>query len=100
MILQLKSLLIIFFIVNIVDCIVSEWEVWTECSKTCGNGTKARARQVLTPAANDGRKCSSLTESSVCNEISCSSKCFVTKDLKIIQCNIKLIIIQKSNTNH
>ena len=64
----------ILFIINLVDCVVSEWEVWTECSKSCGKGTKTRDRQVLIPAANDGRECSSLTESSVCNEISCSSK--------------------------
>ena len=37
-----------------VDCVVSDWGGFSRCSVTCGDGTKARTRSVITPTANGG----------------------------------------------
>ena len=40
-------------ILNLVPCPKQLWGVWgswSECSQTCGNGTKVRARDCYTPA--------------------------------------------------
>ncbi|XP_068740832.1 A disintegrin and metalloproteinase with thrombospondin motifs adt-1-like isoform X4 [Montipora capricornis] len=41
----------------------SEWSGWTDCSVTCGNGTKSRARNCDNPAPiAGGRHCKGLSE--------------------------------------
>ncbi|XP_068693813.1 SCO-spondin-like isoform X2 [Montipora foliosa] len=41
----------------------SEWSGWTDCSVTCGNGTKSRARNCNNPAPiAGGRHCKGLSE--------------------------------------
>uniref|UniRef100_A0A7S2E114 Spondin-like TSP1 domain-containing protein n=2 Tax=Alexandrium andersonii TaxID=327968 RepID=A0A7S2E114_9DINO len=40
-----------------VDCKVSEWQEWTQCSVTCGNGRYTRMRRVTQAASPGGELC-------------------------------------------
>jgi hypothetical protein len=53
------------------DCVVSDWSAWGTCSKTCGGGTQSRTRTIVTPAADGGTACPSLSESRDCNTQAC-----------------------------
>eukprot|EP00930_Biecheleria_cincta_P048800 TRINITY_DN34064_c0_g1_i1.p1 TRINITY_DN34064_c0_g1~~TRINITY_DN34064_c0_g1_i1.p1 ORF type:complete len:1651 (+),score=328.54 TRINITY_DN34064_c0_g1_i1:184-4953(+) len=44
------------------DCQLSQWTYWGECSTTCGEGIRKRAREVLTPPLEGGLGCSAITE--------------------------------------
>ena len=55
----------------LVDCKVSDWKPWGECSVTCGGGTKTRARDVIEEPENGGALCPSLKETIVCNTEGC-----------------------------
>jgi hypothetical protein len=54
-----------------VDCVVSEWSEWSECSAPCGGGTQSRTRTIVTPPANGGTPCPELEETRACNEQPC-----------------------------
>jgi len=51
-----------------VNCELSEWKMWSLCSKTCGGGEKTRYREVAVEAENGGDACSgALSEMEPCN---------------------------------
>ena len=60
-----------FFVV--VHCKMSNW---TDCTKTCGKGT--RNRSIIVEAENGGQPCEGLL-SETCNPEPCPGKCFLTK---------------------
>ena len=41
----------------LVDCELSNWNKWSTCSKSCGEGKEIRRRTVITEASNGGRQC-------------------------------------------
>jgi len=58
-----------------VDCVVSLWGEWGECSRTCDGGQRERKRDIKTPAAFNGKPCeASLKEVEGCNDEPCQSE--------------------------
>ncbi|CAK8671655.1 unnamed protein product [Clavelina lepadiformis] len=53
-----------------VDCEVSKWKPWSDCSKQCGpNGVKTRVRDILIHPSCGGDSCPKLTKERKCNRI-------------------------------
>lgn len=58
------------------DCIVNEWSVWSDCSKTCGDsGIKSRQRLTLQQAYCGGKCDLNTTETKECNRKCCPQDC-------------------------
>ena len=55
-----------------VDCAVSGWAQFSECSKLCGGGTRARNRVIDTQPLNGGGVCPALAEEESCNTGACA----------------------------
>lgn len=60
-----------------VDCVMSDWGMWEQCSKSCGGGQRTRERSIQTPNKNGGKPCPSIAMSEVapCGTQPCVSKC-------------------------
>jgi len=58
-----------------VDCAVSDWSQWNQCSKTCGGGDQERKRAVSTESLHDGAACPALSETRVCATETCPIVC-------------------------
>ncbi|XP_031731663.1 thrombospondin type-1 domain-containing protein 7A isoform X2 [Anarrhichthys ocellatus] len=56
------------------DCVVSEFSLWTYCSKTCGMGLQNRIRFVLAPPLFGGAACPNLTEFQTCQPGPCEGE--------------------------
>lgn len=56
------------------DCVVSEFSMWTACSKTCGIGLQNRIRIVLAPPLFGGAACQNLTEFQTCQPGPCEGE--------------------------
>lgn len=56
------------------DCVISEFTVWTPCSKTCGMGLQNRIRFVLAPPLFGGAACPNLTEFQTCQPGPCEGE--------------------------
>jgi hypothetical protein len=62
-----------------VDCSVTSWGSFTECSNKCAGGTMSRTRAVIVPAGNGGAECPELSEVRVCNAQGCAQDCQVSQ---------------------
>jgi len=60
-----------------IHCTVSAWSAWAACSKTCGGGTAARSRSVVSHADHGGYTCPSLSQDRACNIADCAVDCIV-----------------------
>ena len=58
-----------------VDCVVSDWSTYGECSHSCGGGTKMRTRTESVAAAHGGATCGSLSQGTDCNGHECPIDC-------------------------
>jgi len=58
-----------------VDCVMSEWESWSTCSKSCAKGVHTRNRKIITPAAHGGLPCTSTSAIEFCNQQPCPTDC-------------------------
>ena len=62
-----------------VDCEVSDWGNWGNCSKKCGGGIMSRKKEVLVEPQNGGKECPQLTQITKCNTKPCPINCQVSK---------------------
>ena len=62
---------------GLIDCAVTPWGAWSECTKQCNGGNKTRYRSVLRPKEHGGRSCPALAQTTFCNLRSCD--CGVTE---------------------
>ena len=61
-----------------VDCVVSAWQPWTDCSTDCGPGLQYRSRSIeVYPVAN-GRSCPSQRENQACQKRLCGRRALMT----------------------
>ena len=61
-----------------VDCIVSTFSEWSECTRTCGTGSTMRQRTISRAAEHAGLACPPLEESKVCNVTPCPTHCTIS----------------------
>ncbi len=61
-----------------VDCQVSPWGDWSDCSKSCGTGYQTRNRMVTQPPAGNGALCPPLEDVQTCNTQPCDVDCQVS----------------------
>nr|XP_014342845.1 PREDICTED: SCO-spondin [Latimeria chalumnae] len=59
-----------------VDCVVSKWSEWSECSSTCGGGVATKNRTIAAPAEHGGEPCPLLLRlQKPCNTQNCTPEC-------------------------
>jgi hypothetical protein len=61
-----------------VDCNVSDWSNWSNCSVSCGSGWQERERNIITQPKGTGTKCPELTDTRACNTNVCPVDCKVS----------------------
>ena len=54
-----------------VDCVLSNWSPWGECSEGSGEGTQTRTRTIITQPQHEGKECGITTETQDCNSVDC-----------------------------
>ena len=55
-----------------VDAVWGDWGYWSECSRSCGSGYKARQRQIVTHASDGGKPVEGpIEEYSLCDQEPC-----------------------------
>jgi len=55
-----------------VDCVVSEWGDWSECTETCGGGTQKKTRTITVEPKGNGASCPTpLEQTEDCNTEPC-----------------------------
>ncbi|CAL4072077.1 unnamed protein product, partial [Meganyctiphanes norvegica] len=56
------------------DCKVSDWSPWSQCTASCGTGTKEKTRQVMIQQLGGGRRCPKrLQKKKTCNRPPCNN---------------------------
>lgn len=59
------------------DCKVSQWSTWSNCSNTCGGGLQERTRNITQQPFCSGTKCPIVFEKKVCSDYSAKQDCQV-----------------------
>lgn len=64
-----------------VDCAMTEWSEWDECSKKCEMGFQYRTRTILGPVVplNGGKACGEVQQMQNCNMQACPKDCTVSE---------------------
>lgn len=58
-----------------VDCQMSEWSGWSECTRRCDGGVRQRTRSVLHQPRNGGEACDAPAETQPCGTGACTPIC-------------------------
>lgn len=61
-----------------IDCEMTEFSLWSACSKTCGKGIQVRTRKIRVPNGNGGKDCPAMSETRACpglEKCDCDVKC-------------------------
>jgi hypothetical protein len=61
-----------------VDCKLSDWSTWGECSATCGTGQARKVRRVLVAPNHFGKQCQKVILTKPCNTKPCAKKCILS----------------------
>ena len=70
-----------------VNCEVSNWSKWSDCSKDCGEGTETRRRAVTRYPEYNGRSCPRLSETRSCKKKDCMvEKCIPVRRIREMLC--------------
>ncbi|XP_066935500.1 protocadherin Fat 4-like isoform X3 [Clytia hemisphaerica] len=72
-----------------VDCLLSTWSAWSQCTNGCGKGTQRRTRKVTRPNKCRGQKCGTLTEQKTCYSYRERTNCVVSQWSAFGQCSEK-----------
>ena len=54
-----------------VDCIMSDWSPWSDCSTSCETGSQMRYRHIKQMPSDGGRQCPSLDNAGKVNTLEC-----------------------------
>ena len=54
-----------------VDCIMSDWSPWSDCSTSCETGSQMRYRHIKQMPSDGGRQCPSLDNAGKVSTLEC-----------------------------
>jgi len=80
-----------------VDCVLSGWSDWSECSKACEGGVQTRRREIVTPAVGMGH-CWGPTETQrfhqkLCDTAPCRTLITDPTNRDILHCQSKIDVV-------
>ncbi|XP_055534884.1 somatomedin-B and thrombospondin type-1 domain-containing protein-like [Wyeomyia smithii] len=81
---------------GVIDCVVSEWEPWSECDTACGTGMMSRTRIIERKPQNGGKHCPSLVQKRGCQGL----KCHNHHDRKVLRETALLLPAVLSKSRH
>lgn len=61
-----------------IDCVVTAFSGWTQCTKSCQGGIQQRTRTVTTASEHGGAACPNLEETQACEKQPCPEDCHVS----------------------
>mmetsp|Transcript_46538 Transcript_46538/g.110678 ORF Transcript_46538/g.110678 Transcript_46538/m.110678 type:complete len:978 (-) Transcript_46538:30-2963(-) len=70
-----------------VDCVLTEWSTWSQCTKECGGGVQTRTRATAQQPENGGMACNVAQETQPCNTGSCDADCILSEWSEWTQCS-------------
>lgn len=72
----------------VIDCMMSEWSDWGECSKSCGKGRMIRTRMIKVRGRNGGETCGPRKESKKCLLAVCPRDCMMEPWSEWSECDV------------
>lgn len=71
-----------------IDCQVSDWTIFSECTQKCGGGTKTRSRIISEQPLNGGKECPDIISETInCNTHTCPIDCVVSEWTEYTKCS-------------
>eukprot|EP01084_Bolivina_argentea_P228022 385204_1 len=72
------------------DCDISDWTDWDDCSEPCGPGTQTRRRDIIQQPARGGKECPTLIiEDKPCTADPCPAQCTETAFVAEGECSVE-----------